>query len=312
MANLQDIKNLVECGAGASLGTGTRGCRPFFSKAVSAWLLPQGTLLDDDEELNLAYVQQLQAEGKLIVLNGIRNFTDNTPDDVTEELEDGTLTYIRGGKYQLSMDFINGMYFHKALHSLSSFGAYDVIFVDRVGSILGTKDNATGQLKGFTVGMMQGNKLTWGTDTTAQREGIMMQLLNRLELDRNYVFIDNKSLGDFDATSVEGVNQVDLSFTAAPADSGTSVTVKAVRAQDGEPVTGLAFGDFLMTVDGVTSNPTADDSEATGAGIYVLTVPALATNEDIVLRLYDNSNNRAVISLASVLYKSNELAATVV
>ena len=311
MANISEIKNLVECGAGASLGTGTRGCKPFFEKVVSAWLLPQGTLLADNSALDLTYVQTLQAEGNLIVLNGIRNFADNTPDDVTEELEDGTKAFVRGGKYEFSMDFINGLYFHTALHSLSSYGAYDVMLVDRSGNVLGTKDAATGQLKGFTVGMMQGNKLTWGTDSTQQREGIMMQLLNRNELDRDYVFIDDSNLGTFDATAVEGVNHVALSFTVAPA-SGTSITVKAVRAQDGEPVTGLAFGDFLLTKGGATSNPTADDSEATGAGIYVLTIPAITTNDDIVLSLYDNGNNRAVITLANVLYKSSDLTATVV
>lgn len=310
MANLSEIKNLVECGAGASLGTGTRGCKPFFAKVSSAWILPQGTLLADNQELNLTYVQTLQTQGNLIVLNGIRNFVDNTPDDVTEELEDGTLAYIRGGKYQFSMDFINGLHFHAALHSLSSYGAYDIMLVDRNGNILGTKDASTGQLKGFTVGMMQGNKLTWGTDSTQQRESIMMQLLNRNELDRDYVFIDNTNLGEFDATAVEGVNQVALSFSVAPT-AGTSITVKAVRAQDGEPITGLAFGDFLLKADGVTQNPTADDSEATGAGIYVLTIPAITANEVLALSLWDGANN-SVITLANVLYKSNTLTATVV
>lgn len=312
MANLSAIKNLVECGAGASLGTGTRGCKPFFAKAVSAWILPQGTLLDDNVALDLTYAQQLQAEGKLIVLNGVRNFADNTPDDVTEELEDGTKAYIRGGKYEFSMDFINGLHFHAAVHSLSSYGAYDIMLVDRNGNVLGTKDASTGQLKGFTVGMMQGGKLTWGTDSTQQRESIMMQLLNRNELDRDYVFIDNSNLGDFDATALEGVNQVTLSFEAAPANLDTTLTVKAVRAQDGAAVTGLAFGDFVLTVNGSTSNPTADDSEATGAGIYVLTISALATNDVLSLSLYDNANNRSVVTLANVLYKSNDLTATTV
>ena len=87
--------------------------------------------------------------------------------------------------------------------------------------------------------------------------------------------------------------------------------MKAVRAQDGEPMTGLAFGDFLLQVNGATSNPTADDSEATGAGIYVLTVPTLSTNDDIVLQVYDNGGNKNVIVKSAVLYKSNELAATV-
>ncbi len=310
MATIGTIKNLVSCGSGDVLGTGNLGCAPFFKKVVSAWLLPQGTEFDDAETLNLTYVQQLQAEGKIIVLNGIQAFTDNTGDDVTEELEGGTEVYIRGAKYKFAMDFINGLAFHAALHSLSSYNSYDVVLVDREGNMFGTTSN-TGKLKGFTVGMLQASKLKFGDDTTQQREQIMMQLLNRNEVDKNYIYIDNGQLEDgFDPTAVDGINEVVLSYRAAPANTDTTLQIKAVRKQDGKPVEGLVFGDFRFIENGTTSNPTGATEPTPGN--YDLTVAALATNDVITLELYDTGNNNVVLNKTNVLYKSNTLAATVV
>lgn len=310
MATISTIKNLVSCGSGDVLGTGTRGCAPFFKKVVSAWLLPQGTEFDDAETLNLAYAQTLQAESGMIVLNGIQAFTDNTGDDVTEELEGGTKVYIRGAKYEFAMDFINGLAFHAALHSLSSYNSYDAILVDREGNLFGTTSN-TGKLKGFTIGMLQASKLKFGDDTTQQREQIMMQLLNRNEVDKNYIFIDNAQVEDgFDPTAVDGVNEVVLAYTAAPANTDTSLLISATRKQDGKPVEGLVFGDFRFVVNGSTSNPSAG-SETT-AGNYDLTVAALSTNDVTTLEVYDVAGNNAVVNKTSVLYKSNTLGATVV
>jgi len=307
---ISDIKNLVSCGSGDVLGTGTKGCAPFFKKVVAAWLLPQGTEFDDAETLNLAYVQQLQATNGMIVLNGIQAFVDNTGDDVTEELEGGTKVYIRGAKYEFSMDFINGLAYHAALHSISSYNSYDAVLVDREGNLFGTTSQ-TGKFKGFTIGMLQASKLKFGDDTTQQREQIMMQLLNRNEVDSKYIFIDSSQVEDgFDATAVDGVNEVVLSYTAAPANTDTSLLVKAVRKQDGKPVEGLVFGDFTFIANGATSNPSGA-TEPT-AGNYDLTVASVSTNDVISLSIYDVGNNNPVIDKTSVLYKSNTLVATVV
>lgn len=309
MATLLTILNLVACGLGAVLGTGTKGCSPFFKKVSAIWLTPQGFVYDGASTFDSTYINQLQAEGNLIILKGIRTFTDNTPDDTIDELEDGTKQVARLGLYEFSVQFINGMYFHAALHSLNSYGNYDVTFVDIDGNILGTRA-ANGSLKGFTAGMVQGGKFQWATDSTAQREGLMCQLLERSEFDNDYVFIDNSQL-DFAPQRLDGINEVVLEFGTNPV-SGTSETVKATLKQGGAALTGLTFSDFLRTVDGATSNPTADDSEATGAGIYVLTVGATSGGETVVYNIYDNSNNREVIDVAGDLFKSNTLSAVVV
>jgi hypothetical protein len=309
MATIANILNLVQCGLNAVIGTGTKGCRPFLKKVSSIWLLPQGTKLDSTRTLDEEYAKELQAEGKLIVLKGIRTFSDNTPDDTTEELEDGTKQLTKYGKYEFMVNFINGLYFNAALHTLSGFNDYDVIFWDIEGNGLGSKAS-DGSLKGFTVGMLQATKLQWATDAAGAREGLMFQLLERMELDKDYVFVQGTSL-DFNPQSLEGINEVVLSYKTVPANAATTITVVAKRKQDGKALTGASYTDFLLKKDGATANPTAGDDSAT-AGEYVLTVGTLSTNEALAISLYDTANSREVITLDTDLYKSNTATATVV
>lgn len=300
MATIAEILNLLECGADSVLGTGLRGCKAALERVSAIWLLPTGTELDSAEELDVDYIQELQAQGKIIILKGVQNWADNTPDDVVEELEGGTKLFVRGGKYEFQAQFINGLFFHAALHSLNSQGSYDAIFVDVSGNILGTKA-LSGNLKGFTCGMIRAQKLTWGSDTQAQREGLMFQLTERVELDKDWYFIQSKQL-NFTPNSLDGVNEIELDLSVPSA--GTSITATLKQKVGGSPFTGVPFASFLATKNAATSNPTAGDDSAT-PGTYVLTVPSFVADDVITLRLYDNSNNRNVITLDNALWKSN-------
>lgn len=308
MANLSTILNLVLCGLTASLGTGLKGCKPFFKKVTAIWLTPQGFKYDGDVALDEDYINQLKAEGNLIVLRGIRTFTDNTEDDVKETLDDGIKQVTRLGLYEFVIMFINGLYFHAALHSINSQGNYDATFIDRDGNILGT-EAADGSLKGFTVGMFQAKGLDFATDTTGQKEGAEMQLTERDELDTSYVFIQRESL-TFNPNLIVGVNEIVLSFADAPADAELNLSVKAVRKQDGAAFTGADYLLFTLSVDGTEGNPTAGDDSAV-PGTYELTVSALAEDEVLALSLYDNANNRPGVVVGDDAYKSNTVTATV-
>lgn len=307
MATLQEIQNLVKCGAGAVLGTGLKGCRASLEKVSAIWLTPAGFKFDGTRTLDEAYVQELQQAGDLIVLRGIRAFTDNSADNTTEELEDGTLQVARLGLYQFQANFINGLAFNAALSSLSGFGNYDTTFIDRDGNIFGTKAN-DGSLKGFTTGMIQNDGLTWATDTTAQRESISWQLLERSEVDLDYVFIQRKQLG-FNPKSIEGINQINLKFSTVPA-AGTSIVVKAKTKQDGKPFTGLLSADFLVTTSGASAEPTG--AAESPDGTYTLTVTSVTANDDVSVQLYDSTLNSNVIIKDVDLYKSNVVSAVVV
>ena len=307
MGILNNIINLVACGGSAVLGTGTKGCVPYLKKTKDLWFVVKGFVFDGTRALDKTYTDELQASGKLIVVNGIRTFTDNSGEDQIETLEDGTEQVTTLGLYKFLVQFTNGLYFHAALNSLSSFGQYDVLFVDTAGNILGT-EAPNGSLKGFSVGMIQGQKLTFATDTAAQREGLAFQLTERTELDESYVYIQKQT--GFDPRVLEGVNQVVLSYVNAPSATDTTLTIKAVSKQSGTPIGGIAYTNFLVKKNGNISNPTAG-GDTTTAGTYVLTIAALSSEDILDYSLYDNTNSRSGISLDGSLYKSNTVTATV-
>jgi hypothetical protein len=308
MATIANIINLIDCGLSATYGTGSQGCKAFFKNVASIWLTPTGFKFDSSETLNEAYAQELQAQGKLIVLKGVTAFTDNSEDTVTETYDDGTKQVVRKGKYEFAIEFINGLYFQAALNSLNSFERYDITLIDSENNILGTLAE-DGSQKGFSAGMIQVAKYTFGTGSAGAKQGLMVQLTEPDELDDTFGFISGKSLAPFKPKNLDGVNEVVLSFNTAPADAATTLVVKAVLKQGGGAFSGAAFGNFLLKVDGVTSNPTAATEVS---GVYTLTVSALSTNEVLALSLYNNTDSYPAIELDNVMYKSNTLTGVVV
>jgi len=308
MAAQNTIYNLVLCGLSAVLGTGTKGCKQFLKKATALWFVPDGFEFDGAEALDETYIKLLQAQGNLIALKGAKTFTDNSSEDVIETLEDGTKQVATLGMYEFALTFINGMAFHAALHSLNSFGSYNVLFVDRDGNILGTK-SASGNLKGFSLNMLQGMKLSFPSDSVGQKEGIGFQMSTRRELDSDYVYISADQLNGFQPQLIDGINEVVLAYDSVPANLGTEIVVTAKLKQNQNVFTGALTDDFLITRDGVTESQTVLESPS---GTYTFTVADLATNEAIVAQLYDTANTRAIVTLDSDLYKSNAAATVVV
>ena len=308
MAAQSTIYNLVQCGLGAVLGTGTKGCKQFLKKATSLWFVPDGFEFDGTATLDEAYAKQLQAEGNLIVLKGAKTFTDNSSDDIIETLEDGTKQIATLGLYEFALTFINGLAFHAALHSLNSFGSYNVLFVDRDGNILGTKASS-GNLKGFSLNMLQAMKLSFPTDSVGQKEGIGFQLSNRQELDTDYIYISSNLLDGFQPQMLDGINEVVLGFAQVPADGETSLVVSAKLKQNQKPFKGADTADFLLTKDGSTLTQTVAESPD---GTYTFTVASLASNEVITSKLFDSVLNNSVINMDGDLFKSQEASTIVV
>lgn len=308
MAALMNIYNLVVCGLGAVMGTGTKGCKQFIKKATSLWLVPDGFEFDGAETLDEDYVKQLQAEGNLIVLKGAKTFVDNSAEDVFETLEDGTKQLATLGLYEFALSFINGLAFNAALHSLNSFGSFNMLFVDRDGNILGTKSNS-GNLKGFSLNYLQAMKLSFATDAVGQKEGIGFQLSTRAEVDINYIYISQSNLGTFYPQNLDGINEVVLTFDTVPVDASTTIVTKATLKQNGKPFVGAGETDFLLTREGATLIKTTAESPN---GTYTHTVTANTLNDTITAQLYDTSESLSVITLDNDLYKSQEVSTVVV
>ena len=309
MAALNTIYNLVQCGLSSVLGTGVKDCKLRISKATSIWFTPKGFEFDGTQTLDETYAQLLQAQGNLIVLKGARTFTDNSSDDVFETLDDGTKLITTLGLYEFGLTFINGFAFQAALHSLNSFGDFDVLFVDRDGNILGTEADS-GALKGFSVGYLQGMKLMFATDSVSMKQGIGFQLTVRSELDTDAVLIQHSNLGTFRPQNLDGINEVVLAFTTAPADTDTTLVTTAKLKQNQQAFVGAVTADFLVTINSATESQTTAE---TPDGTYTHTVTAVSSNDIVTVQLYDTVNSRSVINFSDGdLYKSNTLTATVV
>jgi hypothetical protein len=300
MAILSSIYNLVSCGTTAVLGTGTKGCTQFLKKATSIWITQKGFKYDGTSALDETYAQLEQAKGNLIILKGVKAFADNSSEDTIETLEDGTEQVATLGLYKFMATFINGLGFHAALHSLNSFGSYDVTFIDRDGNVLGTTAS-DGSLKGFSVGMLQAGRLSFPTDAVGQKESIAFQFLTRQELDSDYIYIQQAQLGTFQPQNLDGVNEVVLTGNI-PADAATTWVVKATSKQNQNPWVGGVTTNFQLKRDGVVESQTVVESPA---GTYTFTVTAIAAGEVWTASLYDTSNTRAIIKVDTDLYKSN-------
>lgn len=294
---LEDQINKVDCSGAGVLGTGLAGCKIDRKRVTALGLLKKGFVFA--EEITKDYMRELQQNGTLIMLQGVVAFADNTADDNVITREGSGIKKVAGkNPYEYMATFDNGLNFHKALTSLSSYEAYDLIVFDVDNTLFGTTPK-TGGLKGLTLGMFENGKYTGSNGTDAAAQTVSFQCINRIEWDLYAGWITNDELG-FIYTELTGVNEVLI--TIDPAVAGTSIVVSAFLLDKTHPVEGLLFGDFKVIRNGVLSNPTvAVYSSATKK--YTLTVPAFVAADVLEVSL-----NGIVLTPADVLYKSNTVS----
>ncbi|MFK7947856.1 MAG: hypothetical protein AB8G11_09710, partial [Saprospiraceae bacterium] len=279
MATIIELKDLVNCGVGSNLGTGSKGCQAILKATTSIWLTRTGFKFDKTADISSdsSYVKQLQAEGKLIILKGVKEFTTNREENVTETDGDGTIRVVRKGLYAFNAMFKKGFNYQSALSSISSFGAYDALFVDSDGNILGTVAN-DGSLKGITTGMVEADGISFSTFTETMSQGLTFQFLDRTEVDVDYFFISAKELNWY-PQRLDGVNQAVVSFDAIPTDGATTFNATVKFKQGSKPITGLVVGNFLFKNQGATVVPTSV-VEGTD-GTYAFTVATVNTDNKL-------------------------------
>lgn len=308
MATLAEIGNKVDCGVNV-LGTGTEAinsCQPFLEAVSALWFTKKGFIFDPSEEFNLAYIQALQQEKKLFVVNGVLELTPNKEENPKETDELGRMAVIRKGLYSYTVKFRNGLENVKALNSLNSLGALDISFVDNKSpkaNVLGTV-STTNSLKGFSTQLVDFNGVTIGNNSARMSQELMFQLKDSDELEQNNYFISGKEL-DFDPKDVDGVNDVIISVTT-PVNLATTIVFDAKLKNGRIGVSGLALADLLVTKNGSSIIPTAIAESGTIAGRYTLTVSALATNDVVTVALFDSGNKTAIIFEGSVLQSNTD------
>ncbi len=288
--------NAVNCGASGILGTGLAGCRIDRKRVTALGLVQKGFKFA--QEITKDYMRTLQQEGKLIMLQGVVSFEDNTADDnIITRAGSGIKVVAGKNPYEYTATFDNGINFHKALTSLSGFNAYDLILFDVDNSIFLTVTKSD-EPKGFTLGMFENGKYMGANGTDAASQTVVLQLTERAEIDERMSFIENNEL-DFSYGELTGVNEVILTVDPIITAS-TSIVVNAFLLDKTHPVEGLLVGDFAVTRNGAVITPSAISYSSTTKK-YTLTVTANTTADIVTVDL-----DGIILTLADVLYKSEE------
>lgn len=192
-----------------------------------------------------------------------RNSTDNSEKTVYEQTPLSTMK-VRPGRYQFLFDIKESLCVHKAMFSHSGI-AQRVFIIDNENQLIGTVDS-DGNLRGFTVDLLNVEKLMFSNGTVSTKSPVYVSLKDSEELDVNGTIID----GSFAAT-LNRLTDVELDISSA-AIGKIIVTVKAVC--DGTLISGLALADFIVkTAAGATIVPS---SMTESAGVYTLNSAANA------------------------------------
>lgn len=293
--SLESQINTIDCSQSGVKGTGLAGCRIDRKIVTALGLVEKGYKFN--AEITKAYLRQLQKDGKLIMLQGVVSFEDNTADDniITRP---GSGQKVLAGKnpYEHTLTFDNGINFHKALTSLSGFNAYDLILFDVDNSMFFTVTKAN-EPKGFTLGMFENGKYMGANGSDASSQTVVLQLTERAEIDERMSWIENNQL-DFSYGELTGVNDVILTVNPIVTAS-TTIVVSAFLLDKIHPVEGLLVGDFAFTRNGSPLVPSAIAYSSTTKK-YTFTVTANTTADIVTVDLKD-----IVLTLADVLYKSD-------
>lgn len=293
--SLETQINTVDCSQSGVLGTGLAGCRMDRKRVTALGLVEKGYKFN--AEITKTYLRQLQKDGKLIMLQGVVSFEDNTADDnIITRAGSGIKVVAGKNPYEHTVTFDNGINFHKALTSLSGFNAYDLVLFDVDNSMFFTVTKS-GEPKGFTLGMFENGKYMGANGTDASSQTILLQLTERTEIDARMSWIESNLL-DFTYDELTGVNDVILTVDPIVTLS-TTIVVSAYLLDKIHPVEGLLVGDFSLTRNGTPLVPSLLAYNSTTKK-YTLTVTANTTADIVTVDL-----DGIVLTPADVLYKSD-------
>jgi len=315
---IAEILNKLACGLAQILGTGLAFCKFNFKQPKTIALIQKGYKFLPGDDFDLAAIKELQQRGKAIILQGVTDFVDNTPDNDRRTFgATGKMTTTLKHPYLWTFTFDNGLQFYKAVVALESNEEYDIILFDVMGNALLAKD-PQGNGRGLDLGLFDTGKYVIGNENS---ETITVQV-DRYNFDSQVAWIEAANL-DFNAgQDLDGYNDLAI-VMIAPANAATTIDF-SVHVGDGTAsgtpklvaLEGLAASDLLLqkTVAGVTTTVTKTMAAGAVAGEYVLTVPAVATGDVYTLRTNDAVlvPPTEIIDLDGVLYKSNTASTIVV
>ena len=309
MATIASIADKVACGGAIEANTGKLGCLSLFGYPEHLLAVKKGTVIASSDSFDIAYLTPLIQAGTIIPLIGASSFEDVSAEDTYSTNSSGVKRLNLKGLPEYKLMYEEGHEFYRELAKLEGYKNFDFIIGDDEGNWM-LSTNSDGSYSGFTAGHstpeLTKRKVAGGD---AESKSFVVQFLDRLEWDRNYAILHQDEL-DFSPSDVPAVNGVVLEFDVVPTNADTTIVVSAKLSGDNSTnVEGLLVANFIYKVDGATVVPSL---VAEVNGVYTLTVAALSTSEVLTLDLWDGSLNLGVTTLSGVLYRSDEITATVI
>src|SRR5690606_19253436 len=185
------------------------------------------------------------------------------------------------------------------------------IIGDDEGNWMMVTDNK-GSFQGFSAGhvtpMLTKRKVKGGE---SESKALTIQFLDRMQFDRNYVILHAAEL-DFTPSEIATVNGVDLSFSAIPSDTDTTLVVLAKLSADNNTIIeGLDDASKWQFKRSGTGSPITTVTEVV-PGSYTFTVGAVTAGETISVDLYDTVLGVHIIDNEGVLLRSEALTTEVI
>lgn len=296
------LLDVINCSAAGALGTGIAGCRTNRKRVTTLYLFPSDFIFDT-AVIDKDYMQTQQTLGKLIVLEGVVDFVDSTPEDsYATRNGSGDKTLLTQFPYEYTASFDNGYKFQAALDSLSGKGNYSVAVGDVDDVIWMTRD-LQGNVKPFSLSVHQAGKYLGEDGTNQASETFFLQLSNRKEVDRRMAMYKPT---DFGSTDLKGVNDVTITVNPITAPS-TSLVFKPLLNDGTHMAEGLVAGDFIFKKNGSPITPTGAVYNTT-AKTVTTTLAAASTAADVYSVEIDGI---VLVAGSGILYKT-EAAGTVI
>lgn len=266
LAELLAQLNVVDCDGNVIGTTGLAGC-PFDWDRIETIELSNKNFRYEDAQ-NLAYIQEQQELGNLIIVKGFESFANNTPDANINTVDgSGFKSVIGEMPYEYTGTINNGVVNWQGIRTLNGKDRWNVAFYDVEGNKIMTQTKA-GAVKGFGVKMFFVGAYKGKEGNNPAVQTVMLQLSDYREMDR-MVWITGENL-DFDPSDIDGINGVNLK--ANPLAVGATSFDFTAKLQDRtHNVEGLLVTDFNFTKNGAILVPSA---VTYNNGVYSATIPA--------------------------------------
>lgn len=204
--------------------------------------------------------------------------------------------FVFNGKNKFNAMFQQALCVHKAMFSHNGTNQR-VIIIDINNQLNGT-ENSSGDFQGFTVSLLNVEKLKRGDGTTASKSVVRVVLKDSNELDQNGALLDADFLSEL---ASQRLTDVELTVSGTPTTSEIKFTVKTVC--DNESVSGFDKADFSLikasdgtsvAVASLTQDPATGVYTATSAAAFVDGVFNLKAPSVITLSSYESTGGLTI------------------